>query len=127
MSANDSSATLESYRWQKRLLIGAVSEPGVAETLTAEMHKHLEALKERKCLVLIRAGEKWITNESNDLRRYPPNLSEAVLKKIKDYPLALIGLDGGVKSRYHIKEFSWEQVFSEIDSMPMRQREMNGY
>jgi hypothetical protein len=36
----------------------------------------------------------------------------------------LVGLDGGIKSRYTADTFTLEQVFNEIDLMPIRRLEI---
>jgi hypothetical protein len=38
----------------------------------------------------------------------------------------LVGLDGGIKSRYVADTFTLEQAFNEIDLMPMRRLEIQG-
>ena len=49
---------------------------------------------------------------------------DGLLDKLGGSDVALVGLDGGVKSRYFASDFSWSDLFSRIDAMPTRQAEI---
>ncbi len=59
--------------------------------------------------------------------KWQSQLSAEVLKSVEQNldEVLLNGLDGGIKNRYPIQTFSLEQIFNEIDLMPMRRIESN--
>jgi hypothetical protein len=56
-----------------------------------------------------------------------PQLSNEVLETINQNrnKVLLIGLDGSIKNSYPANTFNLEQVFNDIDLMPMRHREID--
>ncbi|MEM6885720.1 MAG: DUF4174 domain-containing protein [Verrucomicrobiota bacterium] len=99
----NTSDPLTALRWQHRLLIGTLSDQDAVQTFTASMNDNLSELKERKCVVLVWNNGNWITNQSRDFTPEDSDLRDAITSRTKSHPLALVGLDGGVKSRYQAK------------------------
>ena len=119
---------LSDFKWQHRLLIIQVDSESKLSTLRDEIQYYSSDFDARKLLMLIRIKNKvWILDASTT-QTVSPQLSEQVLETINQNldKVLLIGLDGGIKNRYLANTFSLEQVFNEIDLMPMRRWEIDG-
>lgn len=119
---------LSDFKWQHRLLIIQVDSESKLSTLRDEIQYYSSDFDARKLLMLIRIKNKvWILDAST-AQTVSPQLSEQVLETINQNldNVLLIGLDGGIKNRYPANTFSLEQVFNEIDLMPMRRWEVDG-
>lgn len=108
--------SLQDLRWQNRILIGELpAEGGYWQHL---LNAPAQA-RERKLVVLLSQGDKWIHN--------PVHLPlQALPLWVKQSPgeLFLIGLDGGIKARYELGNVKLSEVFADIDGMPMRRAEL---
>ncbi|MEM6430119.1 MAG: DUF4174 domain-containing protein [Deinococcota bacterium] len=130
-------ANLQQYQWKYRLLlIFAPNEDDAHYKQQVEAWQaQQDALLDRDMLVfhVFGAGESWLeqpaespqststqgaltANQSGQLRAQF-SVSE------DDFVLVLIGKDGGVK-RHETAPTSLVDIFTQVDSMPMRQREM---
>ena len=115
------SQSLEEYRWENRLLF--ILNPDSGQALR---HQQVRVFKDYESEMIERDLIMFIVTESDVL---DSNGKDVDLKK-EDLPfttyngLVLVGKDGGVKLR---KPFvvSPQEIFDLIDSMPMRQAEMN--
>lgn len=120
-------ADLTSYRWKNRLLLvfsPTESDPGFA-AFDPNVSRELAAVKDRD-LIVFRVFEKGPSRvdehplSSEDAQ----NLRRHFEVGPGRFTVILIGKDGGVKMvREHRAEL--QEIFDLIDSMPMRQREMN--
>ena len=120
--------SLTDFKWQHRLLITQVDTKSELSKLRDEIQYHSSDFDARKLLMLIRIKDKtWILDAST-AQTVSPQLSDQVLETINQNldKVLLIGLDGGIKNRYLANTFSLEQVFNEIDLMPMRRWEIDG-
>jgi hypothetical protein len=121
-------SSLKSLRWDHRLIIGVLPDEKSASDFHAGIEAHMPAIRERKLAILVwvdgEKKERWILSQLKTDNAHTTDLRREIVAKLQGKPIALIGLDGGVKSRYELKTFSWEKVFAEIDSMPMRQQEL---
>ncbi len=119
--------TLQSLQWKHRLIIGTLPNDAAAKMFQQQMAPHHAGLRDRKLAVLLRiqspAPGRWMLSGLDDKFSAGERLSKELDRLLQTQPLALIGLDGGVKARYELATFAWQQVFTEIDAMPMRQRE----
>lgn len=123
--ANGQSNILEQYRWENRLILlfGQASDTIVEKQIT-ELEKDSAGITERDLLIL------HIDRNDVQFLRKPssPAFSAKQLRnrydvKRDEFRYILIGKDGGVK--YNKKDFVLsEALFSIIDAMPMRKREM---
>ena len=123
--ANGQSNMLEEYRWDNRLILlfGQASDTIVEKQIT-ELKKDSAGITERDLLIfhIDRNDVQFLRKPSN------PDLSAKQLRsrydvKRDEFRYILIGKDGGVK--YNKKDFvANEALFSIIDAMPMRKREM---
>ena len=117
---------LEEYKWKNRLLL--VFAPSEDDTryrsLEKELREQEDAIVERDLLVFrileggeSRLGDSPIDDDSSALLR------DRLAARTGQFTVVLIGKDGGEKLR-RSDEVELEAIFSLIDSMPMRQREM---
>jgi hypothetical protein len=119
--------TFIDFKWQHRLLITQVNSESELSKLHGEIQYHSSDFYARKLLMLIHIKDKtWIIDAST-ARTVSPQLNNEVLETINKNldNVVFIGLDGGIKNRYPANAFSLEQVFNEIDLMPMRRREID--
>jgi hypothetical protein len=117
---------LKEYVWKNRLLlVFAPSEDDARyRGLERELRKHGDAILERDLLVfhvlengVSRLGRSPIDTQSASLLRDRFSVNQG------QFLVVLIGKDGGEKLRRG-DEVDITEIFSLIDSMPMRQREM---
>lgn len=123
--ANGQNDMLEQYQWENRLILlfGSISESAVEKQIT-ELEKDTEGITDRDLLIfhIDRDEVRFIEKSDNpassaDKLRNHYNIGE------QEFRYILIGKDGGVK--LNKKEFvANKDLFSVIDAMPMRQREM---
>lgn len=110
---------LSSLKWDNRIIL--LNDVQNEEHVVAVFEKNIIEINDRDIVWLIIKGDHAFTN-------YPGTLSEDLLNNTRNrYKMGkgqviLIGKDGGVKSRHD--HLDLEAIFSEIDAMPMRQREM---
>ena len=116
---------LERYQWRNRLILlfGSKSESSVEKQIT-ELEKDPEGITDRDLLIFHIGGDKvsFIGKSSNPVLS-ADRLRDRYNKEEHEFRYILIGKDGGVK--LNKKEFvPNEELYSLIDAMPMRQREM---
>ena len=117
---------LTEYQWRNRLLllfIPSLDGAGYA-TLKKDLSAHQEEVLDRDLLVfhILRSGETKLGNAllSENSGDY---LREKFSVKCGTFTVLLIGKDGSVKLRRE-EIVKLDEIFSLIDTMPMRQREM---
>lgn len=117
---------LSKYQWQNRLLIFFAPQPDWPEyeVQVAKLAGEQAALAERD-LVQIHVFEEvegYVGDE-----KFSPAQNELLREQFQvdtgQYALFLVGKDGGVKERY-ANPVEPEKIYALIDSMPMRQQEM---
>ena len=117
---------LKEYEWRNRLLLlftPSLDGPGYLK-LNEDLSRQKEEVMDRDLLVfhILESGETTLGNlplaeGSGDYLR------EKFSIKPGTFTVLLIGRDGGVKLRRE-GQVKLQELFSLIDSMPMRQREM---
>jgi len=116
---------LESYRWKNRivLLFGPHKNATVQKQL-AELEKDTAGMTDRDLLIFhIDTKETRLINQSSNPALSAKQLRSQYKTGKNEFRYILIGKDGGVK--LDKKEFvAKTRLFSVIDAMPMRQREM---
>ncbi len=123
--ANGQNNMLEQYQWENRivLIFGSRADASVEKQIT-ELESAPDGVSDRDLLIFHIEQEVHLLNGK-------PSQAPARAQRFKDkynvpedeFRYILIGKDGGVK--YNKKEFvSNETLFSIIDAMPMRQREI---
>ncbi|GMG87643.1 DUF4174 domain-containing protein [Biformimicrobium ophioploci] len=109
---------LSDYQWQHRLLL--IRAAGNEQPIRAALDANRDAIIERD-LVWFLVGPDGIEGSASDT--LGAGLLADILRTLGDTGgVVLIGKDGQVKARY--PQLDLEAVFSRIDSMPMRKREM---
>ncbi|MEM6427804.1 MAG: DUF4174 domain-containing protein [Deinococcota bacterium] len=124
-------ANLQQYQWQYRLLlIFAPNEDDAQYKQQVEAWQaQQDALLDRDMLVfhVFGAGESWLEQPSQSPHMLTAGQSAQLHTQFDvsedDFALVLIGKDGGVKRR-ETAPTNLADVFTQVDSMPMRQREM---
>lgn len=124
-------ANLQQYQWQYRLLlIFAPNEDDAQYKQQVEAWQaQQDALLDRDMLVfhVFGAGESWLEQPNQSPHTLTADQSTQLHTQFDiledDFALVLIGKDGGVKRR-ETTPTNLADVFSQVDSMPMRQREM---
>ncbi len=110
---------LNSLQWKNRVVI--LNEVKDHDRILQVLESQKKEISERDILWFILLGNYSISN-------YSGTLSESFVHDLrqrfefKNNQVILIGKDGGLKSIYDGVDLP--KVFSEIDSMPMRQQEM---
>ncbi|MEZ9355645.1 DUF4174 domain-containing protein [Vibrio breoganii] len=106
---------LSEMKWQYRILL-IQDRPDYQQTLTNAS----EEIADRHLVWFLVSPNQVISNLSDSV---PEPLQQDIRQRISDKPVVLIGKDGGIKMRE--ERLSLPSIFSTIDSMPMRQAEMN--
>lgn len=121
---------LDNHKWKSRILI--------VKTLSSNSKKHNDQLKEfnnsdkefkeRKLVLYIINQDKFsLTNYTDSTLNYSgkvtKSLAENILTESEDFEIILIGLDGRIKLKQN-EILLKDNLFSLIDSMPMRKNEM---
>ena len=117
---------LSSYQWKNRLLIlFAPSEDApIYQSFKEQLQRRTQEIRDRDLLIfhVLETGEGWLAH-------LPLNKGQVLFlrKKFSILPgqliVILIGKDGEVKLRGELP-LGLSEIFSVIDAMPMRQREM---
>ena len=106
-------------RWENRLII--VNQPSNPDNALSLLKKYSKDINERDIV--------WfILKEGGAVTNYPSRLSDSFMSnvqqqyRLKKHTVTLIGKDGGIKSQE--KSIDVQTLFSTIDAMQMRQREV---
>ena len=115
---SDGLKSLAPLRWQHRLLL-LIDPPSARESIN-HLEEHAPRLAERDLLWFVVDGQTLRTN-------YSGRIANGFLAQLRrthgdSDPILLIGKDGGVKLR--AEQLDLYAIFARIDSMPMRQREI---
>jgi hypothetical protein len=114
--------SLDSFKWQYRLLIIDVSMHTDRSALESLLNAHVKDIEDRKLRVILYTQDAIVeafTNTPLLLER------EVVENMLANKYSILVGLDGGIKSFYEpsANTIDINQVFADIDGMPMRRLE----
>ena len=111
---------LSELKWKNRVLVVVTNEKEEIKDLITNFNNELN---EREFVVIQLDGEKAFIDDKKMSKRF----SHSVLKKLKRIPqevyLVLIGKDGRIKNLFS-KTTNLNEIFSEVDKMPMRINEM---
>lgn len=109
--------TLSDYTWEKRLLL--VDQSLTSEKLIANLSKFKDEIQARRLMIFI-LDQKTVKAWNSD-KAYS-ELTDEVSTRLNNSAALLIGLDGGNKRTY--KSLLIQEVFADIDIMPMRRSEI---
>ena len=111
---------LSDLKWKNRVLVVVTNEK---EEIKDLIKIHNIELKEREFVVIQLDDEKAFIDYTQMSKRF----SQSILKKVKNIPqevyFVLIGKDGRIKNLFS-KNTGMNEIFSEVDKMPMRINEM---
>ena len=111
---------LSDLKWKNRVLVVVTNEK---EEIKDLIKSHNIQLNEREFVVIQLDDEKAFIDYTQMSKRF----SQSILKKVKNIPqevyFVLIGKDGKIKNVF-FKDTSVNEIFSEVDKMPMRIYEM---
>jgi hypothetical protein len=111
---------LSNLRWENRLII--VNQPTKPDGALRLMKAHSEDIIDRDIVWFILKEDEAVTNYSGPLSKsFVSNVQQQY--RLKKDTVTLIGKDGYIKSQK--KSINVQVLFSTIDAMPMRQREMH--
>jgi len=124
MSSICAGQDLKKHQWQQRLLLIYANNKNTKQ-ITKQLNilaSQKEGLLARKLLIYQFVQKEYSLGFDN-LWTPSNKLPIAYKQKSDGFEVVLIGLDGSVKFR-NTKTVSLSELFSIIDSMPMRQREL---
>ena len=111
---------LSDFKWKNRVLVVVTNEKKEIKDL---IKIHNIGLNEREFVVIQLDDEKAFIDYNQMSKRF----SQSILKKVKNIPqqvyFVLIGKDGRIKNLFS-KNTGMNEIFSEVDKMPMRINEM---
>lgn len=111
---------LSDFKWKNRVLVVVTNEK---EEIKDLIKSHNIELNEREFVVIQLDDEKAFIDYTEMSKRF----SQSILKKVKNIPqqvyFVLIGKDGRIKNLFS-KNTGMNEIFSEVDKMPMRINEM---
>jgi hypothetical protein len=123
--------SMHNYKWKHRLLITTVTSDTELNQLQDEVQYHNRDINARKIIVVVHLQNKTYIIDASAPDTSSKKLASDLLSKEAITLLCenqgmvmLVGLDGGIKSRYTADTFTLEQVFNEIDLMPIRRLEI---
>ena len=107
---------LEEYRWKKRILVLQTEDPDKVKAQKELLDRVIPDLRERKLVLLGFAIDKepYASIDITQLKTKYKN---------KQHSILLFGLDGQLKNSWTIP-VDPEKIFTVIDKMPMRRREL---
>ena len=116
---------LSSHIWENRLLLISAPDENRSEyqDQLAILRENTEGLEERKLVVYSLLPDKYKKGLRSENWLSSTVLSDLFRDRNNDFEVILIGLDGGVKLQQR-EVLSTEKLFSVIDAMPMRIREL---
>ena len=120
LNSSNSINHLSDFKWKNRVLVVITDKKKDIQDLIKNYNIELD---EREFLVIQFDGKKAFIDDKKMSKRF----SNSLLKKIRNIPqeihFVLIGKDGKVKSLYS-KNANVNEIFLEVDKMPMRINEM---
>ncbi len=113
-----SAATLDDFKWKKRILVVTRSNAGLEKILKADQ----PGLGERDLEVFVLEGKPEVGKSPE------PALAKELRTRLKVNDeiaeVLLLGKDGRTTLRWKVADFTTAKLFAAIDSMPMRKQEM---
>ena len=113
---------LRKFKWQNRILIIVDKE---ANTLARKIKKDYSTeFQDRDLLIIKVIDNKVFMNDSLVSHSLKESVFSIIDKQAGNNNMILIGKDGKVKHKYFFNH-EISEILDDIDSMPMRIREMN--
>ncbi len=121
---------LKDHTWENRILIVKThdAQSSKYQKQLKEFDNSVKGLNDRKLIVYQIIGSRYMLKDygnsnQEETGELSSNLTKEILNEAYDFEIILIGLDGGVKLQ-KTEVVLKEELFSIIDSMPMRKSEL---
>ncbi|WP_166425634.1 DUF4174 domain-containing protein [Paraglaciecola sp. 20A4] len=117
---------LADFQWQNRVLLSQVASKAVLAKWQAYAAYQQVDLTARKLVVFVQVDKAVYRLAPQQDQLTSVHLRQDILTLLNRHAdtVLLIGLDGGIKQYYPLNDFSLEQVFADVDLMPMRKAEI---
>ena len=113
---------MKNFLWKNRILIVNESKK---EGFYSKIKKHyFEEFKDRDLVLIKIINNDVYLNEALTSDPITQSILSIVKKELDNYDMILVGKDGKIKHRYYFDD-GVDIILKDIDSMPMRIREMN--
>ena len=119
-------SSIDEFRWKHRLLIVETSNADALQQWEKLYEKQATSFEDRELIVLINGIDgnlKQIPSTGNTKVRSSVDTESFVPLSDSEF-VTLVGLDGGVKDVVPLKKFNIQEIFDQIDRMPMRASEL---
>ena len=125
MLQNSMAQSLDDYQWKNRivLLLDISSDTDAINSQFAELTSDREALNQRDLLIFRVTPETVYSSNGNPTELEASTIYDGYGLASNFNGVLLLGKDGGMKLKKPF-EVSTQQIFTLIDGMPMRKREM---
>lgn len=114
---------LKTLVWEKRVVIGRPVSADAQQNLIKLLNVYQQEINARKLLFILPVKNQWLGFPAGTTAFSSESVSVKFSNNQQD-EFVLIGLDGGVKRRFHSATFDLAKVFDLIDLMPMRRAEL---
>ena len=116
---------ISDYQWKNRLvvLLTDSQDSQLYQLQLKDLKTDLEGLKERKILVITLTPNYQITGIDNEIEQKAVLNFKKLKKETNGFEVILVGLDGYIKLQQS-KLLTHQELFAQIDRMPMRRNEI---
>ena len=111
---------LKDLKWKNRVLVVATNDK---EEINDLLSVHNIELTEREFVIIQFDGENSYIDDKLMSKRFSYSLKKKVKYIPEEVHLILIGKDGEIKN-FYTKNTNLNEIFSDVDKMPMRMNEM---
>ena len=115
--------SMQEYRWQNRLLLLHPNNEAALSLLTDLIDEHQAEIEERKLQIFVTWRNRLLALPEIEHKVKATDVLRMLVTHQAN--MVLIGLDGGIKHQSEQIPPNFEQLFTLIDGMPMRQSELN--
>ena len=116
---------ISDYQWKYRLVILLTDsqDSQLYQLQLKDLKTDLQGLKERKILVITLTPNYQITGIDNEIEQKAVLNFKKLKKETNGFEVILVGLDGYIKLQQS-KLLTHQELFAQIDRMPMRRNEI---
>lgn len=116
---------ISDYQWKNRLvvLLTDSQDSQMYQLQLKDLKTDLQGLKERKILVITLTPNYQITGIDNGIEQKAVLNFKKLKKETDGFEVILVGLDGYIKLQQS-KLLTHQELFAQIDRMPMRRDEI---
>lgn len=116
---------ISDYQWKNRLvvLLTDSQDSQLYQLQLKDLKTDLQGLKERKILVITLTPNYQITGIDNGIEQKAVLNFKKLKKETDGFEVILVGLDGYIKLQQS-KLLTHQELFAQIDRMPMRRDEI---